>query len=165
MQLSQAIMDMIRERSGLDFNSSKAFYSLALDIKEKTGESLGENTLRRLMGVLKDDREPRLHTLDILARYLSMPSWKALQMSLNEQVSRIDACVGVLHSSDLSVGDSIELTWYPDRRVSLEKTGGDLFVVRANENSKLCVGDTLRAGTFAKGFPFLASDVVRGGGG
>ena len=163
MQLPHSIIMMIKERSNLDINSPKAFYSLALDICDKTGEKLGENTLRRLTGALKDDREPRRHTLDVVARYLSHPDWKSLLKSLNEEDSRLDACIEMLHTPDLATGDCVEVKWHPGRKVVLEKKEGNLFVVKSSENAKLHRGDTLHVSAVAKGFPFLAGDVVRGG--
>lgn len=161
MHLPKSVVNLIDRRTGFDANAPKAFYSLALDIKNKTGETIGENTLRRLFGILEDEREPRMHTLDVLARYLSMPDWKSLMASLNNEYSHIDTDLEIVKASDLSDGDSLELTWFPDRKVRIVKSNDESFVVAYNENSKLCVGDVFSVSTIAQGFPFIATDVCR----
>ena len=49
---------------------------LQLDIEVATGERLGLNTVKRLVGVLPSDAKPRTSTIKIISDYLGYPDWR-----------------------------------------------------------------------------------------
>lgn len=162
MTLSDTIASSIWTRSGIDPNGPKAFYSLSLSIYEKTGESLGENTLKRLLGYLKDDREPHTHTLDIIARYLDSSSWEQLTSASSPGESGFSHRKGVL-SITISVGQLIQVTYAPDRIIEMKYLGDSKYLVTRSINSSLQEGDTLEIGGIYPHFPLIASNVMRNG--
>ena len=69
MKLSPYITELLREKSGNEIRLSRDCELLALDVESVTGEHIGVNTMKRLLGFIADEREPRTSTLDIIARY------------------------------------------------------------------------------------------------
>ena len=80
MKLSPYIIELLREKSGNEILLSRDCELLALDVESVTGEHIGVNTVKRLLGFIADEREPRTSTLDIIARYLGFTDWDALRL-------------------------------------------------------------------------------------
>lgn len=66
MKFSPYVIDLLKQKSNKDFRLSGDCEYLALDIESVTGEHIGVNTLKRLLGFIDDEREPRPSTLDML---------------------------------------------------------------------------------------------------
>lgn len=162
MTLSEKISGAIWEKSGLDHNSPKAYYTLSLDIFEKTGERLGENTLKRVLGLLDDERAPHKHTLDTLARYLGYRNWNQLDSSMSPGDSGFAAKDGFL-SAELTPGQRIVFTYAPDREVEIEYQGNSRYSVISSNGSSLKPGDMMEMGGLHCSFPLVASAVIRDG--
>lgn len=162
MTLPEKITDSIWEKSGLDHNSPKSYGTLSLAIFEVTGERLGENTLKRAMGQLNENRTPHKHTLDILARYLGYRDWEQLDSSVSPGDSGFTVKDGIL-SSDLTAGQRIVFTYAPDREVEIEYMGGNRYEVIQSSGSSLKAGDTIEMGGLHCSFPMVASSVIREG--
>ena len=64
------ILRRVRETVGLDMTRSADFDVLSQAIKDKTKETLGVNTLKRLFGFKTDKVVPRHSTMDIIAHFL-----------------------------------------------------------------------------------------------
>ena len=79
MKFSPYVIDLLKRKSKKDFRLSGDCEYLALDIESVTGEHIGVNTLKRLLGFIDDEREPRPSTLDIIARYLDFENWDLLK--------------------------------------------------------------------------------------
>ena len=79
MKFSPYVIDLLKQKSKKDFQLSGDCEYLALDIESVTGEHIGVNTLKRLLGFIDDEREPRPSTLDIIARYLDFENWDLLK--------------------------------------------------------------------------------------
>ncbi len=126
------------------------------------GERVGVSTLKRLMGIFADERTPRISTLDIIARYLGFENWDTLS-ALDDKSNSAFEADGKLIATELSVGQRVEVLYEPNRRLVLEHTEGDRFVVREAENSKLLKGDELRFTHLASGYPLFVSQVERDG--
>lgn len=155
---------MLREQFGRPIEQSGDCQLLALDIETKTGEHVGVNTIKRLLGFISDEREARVTTLNIIAQYLNFDSWDALKLFDSKTGnSGFDEEANELHSSQLKSGDMIEINYLPNRRLVIMKTGGNLFNVVESENGKLQVGDTIHIDHFVSGYPMLVSEVTRNG--
>ena len=77
MRFSPFIIDLLREKSGYEIRLSHDCDLLTLDIESMTGEHIGVNTMKRLLGFIADERTPRTSTLNIIARYRgSHYDWK-----------------------------------------------------------------------------------------
>lgn len=142
MKLPEKISRAIWEKSGLDKNLPKAYYSLSLLILKETGEKLGENTLKRVFGYLKDERAPHIHTLDILARYLGFRDWDQIVYAI-QQDNPAFANTDMVFSENLSAGEHIIFSATPGREVELEFLGGSSYRVIRSQGYSLKPKDLL----------------------
>lgn len=164
MKLSPYIKELLSKQCGRDIATAADCTLVALDIESKTGEHVGVNTLKRLLGFIDDEREPRLSTLNIIARYLNQDCWPTLKLlDDNAGNSDFNDTLTELHAAQLKPGAMIEITYLPNRRLVIKCQGNNSFVVVESENGKLRVGDTLHLDHLVRGYPLLVSEVVRGG--
>lgn len=134
-------------------------------IANKVKERVSASTLMRVWGYRKGV-STRQSTLDILARYLGYADYvtfcqwaptKDDEPQSDEVISRH------LHTSDLQVGQKIELTWQPERRCVVQRQKGKSFLVVEVEQTKLSVGDTFECDIFIEGEPLYLSQLVHEG--
>ncbi|MBR1889600.1 MAG: hypothetical protein IJ816_03120 [Alloprevotella sp.] len=163
MLLSLYLKNLLRQKSGLDLRLPSDAERLALDIESVTGEHIGTNTLKRLLGFISDEREPRLTTLDILARYLDYPDWPTLYALERNSNSDFSRRADEIRSDGLSVGAEIRLGYLPDRHLLLQHMGKGRFCVVKSENGKLKEHDEIEVAHFVKGYPLIVSHVWRDG--
>lgn len=81
---------------------------LALDVESVTGEHIGVNTLKRLLGFIDDEREPRISTLDVIARYLGFENWEMLKIFDDRSNSSFESSAKEVRVTDLSVGQCVK---------------------------------------------------------
>lgn len=164
MKLSPAIIELLGKQCGREIATPADCSVLALDIETKIGEHVGINTIKRLLGFINDEREPRITTLNIIARYLGYDKWDALKLIDNEKGNSVfDKTLDELQSTQLMIGTMIEITYRPDRRLVIKHICDNSFVVVESENSKLQEGDTLQIDHIVRGYPLLVSEVERQG--
>jgi hypothetical protein len=164
MIFSPFIQKQLKHKSGVDFQDPSDAAQLALDIETVTGEHVGVNTMKRLLGMIDDEREPRVSTLNIVARYLGYADWAELRLFDNGSNSDFgDDDEGVLVASSLSEGSRLSISYAPDRVVSLCHLRDDHFVVEHSVNSKLKEDDEIVVTHFVKGYPLLVGEVIRNG--
>ena len=162
--LDKNIIKLIKEKSGIPFDSSSDCERLALDIESKIGERLGFTTLKRLLGFTSEQAEPRQSTLDILARYLGFNSYKDLEDEINNKGdSDFDSNSETVYSSRLSDNAEIILSYSPNRRLKLKHIKNDEFIVEESINGSLQSGDIIFVESFTSGLPMIARDVIRRG--
>lgn len=164
MIFSPYIQERLKGKCGIDLREPADAERLVLDIEKTTGEHIGVNTMKRLLGMIDDEREPRVSTLDIVAHYLGHQDWEELKLFDKGSNSAFgDDDEGVLQTSNLTEGGILAVSYPPDRVLKLRHLGGGRFIVEHSEQSKLHVGDVLTVTHFVKGYPLLASDVTRDG--
>ncbi len=164
MRLSPKIKDLLSEQCGSGLAAPNDCTVLALDIESKTGEHIGVNTIKRLLGFIDDEREPRVSTLNIIARYLGHDNWETLKLIDNAAGnSDFNESQDELNAARLEPGSMIEISYQPDRRLVIKSLGSNEFTVVESLNSKLLVGDLLRLEHIVKGYPLLVSEVIRDG--
>ena len=163
MKFSPYIIELLKHKSGCDIRLSADCEWLVCDIESVTGEHIGVNTMKRLLGFIDDERTPRVTTLDVVARYLGYDSWDALRLVdanySNSAFDKRDECL----VSQLSVGQKLCITYPPDRNLTIEYHGNNKFLVTESHNSKLLAGDELTLTHIVRGYPLLISEVVRNG--
>lgn len=122
------------------------------------------NTLKRLWGTVRDVKNPRLYTLDVVAKYVGYDTWDDLQSRKAEgqAVSGFDDLTEI-SMGDVGIGDKVAFEYAPDRKVTCEHLHGNSFVVRECLNGKLREGDILKVNHFILGYPLIAEDVIRDG--
>ena len=163
MKLSPYITELLREKSGNEIRLSRDCELLALDVESVTGEHIGVNTMKRLLGFIADEREPRTSTLDIIARYLGYDDWEALRlMDANSSNSSFDDRDEYL-ACYLEIGQRVLVSYPPNRTLTIENQGDNHFIVLESENSKLQKGDQLTLTHLVRGYPLLVADGTREG--
>ncbi len=164
MILSPNIIQLLEKRCGHPISLPVHCSTLALDIESCTGEHIGVNTIKRLLGFINDERQPRESTLHIIANYLGYDSWETLKM-IDEAQGNSDFNIDVeqVRLESLQIGDLIEITYSPNRRIVILYNGENVFTVKESGNSKLCVGDAITLSHIINGYPLLVAKVVREG--
>lgn len=164
MKLSPNIKDLLAKHCNHNIATAGDCAILALDIESKTGQHMGVNTLKRLLGFIDDERDPRITTLNIIARYLGYDNWDALKLIDNEKGNSVfDKTLDELQSTQLMIGTMIEITYRPDRRLVIKHICNNSFEVIESENSKLLEGDMLQIDHIVRGYPLLVNKVEREG--
>jgi hypothetical protein len=163
MKFSPYVTDLLKQKSGKDFRLTSDCEYLALDIESVTGEHIGVNTLKRLLGFIDDEREPRTSTLDVIARYLGFENWDILKTFDDRSNSSFESSSEEIRVNDLSVGQCIQISYLPDRQIELAYLGANRFRVKESANSKLLAGDEMTITHIVQGYPLLVSEVVRDG--
>ena len=163
MKFSLYVTDLLKQKSGKDFRLSSDCEYLALDIESVTGEHIGVNTLKRLLGFIDDEREPRPSTLDIIARYLGFENWDVLRIFDDRSNSSFESSNEEIRVADLSVGQGIQISYLPDRQIEIQYIGSNRFRVLNSINSKLRAGDEITLTHIVQGYPLLVSEVIRDG--
>ena len=154
---------MFSERAGYDTATPHGAEKLQKDIADTTGELLSVNTLKRITGVIPYSGEPRLSTLEILARYLGFPSAQAMDAVLGGSTSDFNLPPGFINSATMKEGQRIRLSWAPGRTIVIRHSGAGKYDVEESVNSKLQAGDILNAGYLAEGYPLIIKEVWRDG--
>ena len=148
---------------GNDIRLSRDCELLTLDIESATGEHIGVNTMKRLLGFITDERMPRTSTLDVIAHYLGFAHWEELIEIEDNGNSDFNGSDDEIRSADLQVGCKVEITYLPDRQVVFSYLGGNRYRVVQSLNSKLLAGDQLTLTHIVRGYPLLVAEVIRDG--
>ncbi len=139
------------------------FEALSVTIENGTNERISASTLKRLWGYVNDRHEPRQYTLDVLSKYIGQKDFKHFCQKIEENPENTSAFFTpkTIASSQLAVGDKLEIGWTPDRYLVLLYLGDNDFRVLVSENSKLEVNDEFLAANFMLGYPLYLSSVLR----
>ena len=163
MLLSFHIQELLRRKSKCDLRQAADVENLVLDIEKVTNEHIGVNTMKRLLGLISDERTPRTTTLDVIARYLGYDNWEVLQeldAKSNSAFGETDHCIV---TNELPIGQLLCITYQPNRQLTLKNLGEQRLLVTESANSKLHVDDIITVTHIVEGYPLLATDVEREG--
>lgn len=137
--------------------------ALALSIRDAINETVGVTTLKRLFGFVSDVDEPRISTLDILAKYCGFQDYEEMLKSVTGGGdSDFEKKPDILVSS-LAPGALIGFEYLPDRRVRLRYLGNYEFEVTESINGRLRAGDIVTVASFVENSPLIISRVLREG--
>lgn len=162
MILPETIRQQLSATFGLALRYPSDFDALAMDIAERTGQSLSVNTLKRMCGLIGPEVQPHRATLDTLAHYLGAADWPMLLARHSEAGnSTFGEQDEVLDPATLAPGTRIRLSYDPDRSVEMEYLGEGRFRVLGSEHSKLLPGDILHTGALCLHYPLIADSVLR----
>lgn len=154
---------MLKAKTRLDFRSPSDCTALSQAILKETRCMISTNTLKRLLGIVDDERAPHTYTLDAIAQFIGSENWDTLQRHLNEGNSDFVQIRGELRSCDLQPQTMIRLTYHPDRCMTIIYLGNDCYRVTESLHSKLHADDVIKVSHLVKGFPLLVSSVMRNG--
>lgn len=164
MRLSKEITKQLLDKAGLTLSTPSVGNRLSEIIWEKTGERLGVNTVKRLLGIYNDNGNPRRFTLEVVAHFLGYENYEELvRLSENNNSGFLKNAPGDIVSAKLKPGTIVTITYRPDRMLMLRHEEADLFIVVRSENSKLHKGDLCNVVHLKSGMPFYATDVKRNG--
>ena len=165
MGCKKEILKLVRTQIDLPLNKSVDFDILAQSIKDKTGETLGANTLKRLFGYKTRQVEPRHSTMDVLSRYLGFSDYDALRMEIGDEADiSMFSPIELVEVADLDKGTQVRVTYEPNREFELDYTGDCKFTVRNAKGSRNIVpGDVMSISQLAIGHRFVAAHVWRDG--
>ena len=136
---------------------------LSLAIYDSTKINISESTLQRIWGYVSSSEKVNEETLDILSKYVGYDNWQSFKkevMDSDENDSNILNQDHSVSTSELQIGDILQLGWQPNRYCEIRYCGENKFEVTHSENAKLQVGDTFKCGLFIKG-ELLSLDEVR----
>lgn len=171
MEKTQSIYDVLKQRiekvAGRSMKTPRDFDFLAMRIYDATKNNIAPITLKRFWGYIGDanGRVPFRSTLNIFAQYVGYSGIEAFEKNFNgDNVVESDFLPNdSLLTQSLQKGTRIELNWYPDRRVTINYEGLEMFKVVESINSKLSVGDTFLCGQIIDGEPLTLRCLVHEG--
>ena len=161
-----ALRDSIEQAIDRKLQTPKDFDLLSGRIYARVGELLSRNTLRRVWGKIDEDREPRLSTLSILARFIGYSDFNTFitRSAADTDGESSSPMMGrVLSVVDgLTRGDRLRLTWNPGRVCDVEYNGSQHFLVLHSENTRLQPGDTFLCSIVIDGQPLYLDQLQQG---
>lgn len=161
---AEILKGMLEKRSGHAITCAADCEWLALDFYARLGETIGVNTLKRLLAFLDyDGKTFRQSTLNIVARYLGFKEWDEVERASRDCVSAFGYNPELVDASEIAPGDKVMVAYKPDRELTFLCLDNETFSVSESVNSKLCVGDVAKIRQFVIVYPLLVIDVVRNG--
>lgn len=161
------LRDDIRKRTGFQDKtlSPSNFDFLEEDIKKELPKtSINAKTLKRFFGYDRTEESSfiRLYTLDVLSQYVGYESWNAYHehLQLLEGRGSGDFKGEEINANNLSIGDTLQISWQPDRKSTLKYLGNQQFEIIETENSKWQVGDTFFCKHFISGKPLYVDNLT-----
>ena len=159
------ILKRIKEKAGITMNKSSDFDTLAQAIKDKTNESLGVNTLKRLFGFNTEKVSQRLSTMDIIAQYLDYEDYESLIKELGEDADiSLFTPIECIEPQNIENGSRIRISYEPNREFYLTYLGDSKFIVNEVKGSRnILKGDLLTILQLAVGHRLVVTQVERNG--
>ena len=161
------LRDDIKKAAGLQGKSLSPydFNLLEQDIKEKVaGAAINAKTLKRFYGYDQMDSgsSVRLYTLDVLSQYVGYANWNEYleHLHLSEGAGSGDFKGKEINADSLQVGETLQITWLPNRKSILKYLGNQRFEIVETENSKWQAGDTFICKHFIQGKPLYVDNLT-----
>lgn len=109
-----------------------------------TEETLSASTLKRVWGYVASKSNISHYSLDVLSRVVGFENWDDFsnENNVSKDYNSQRVIRRKLFTKALSVGDTIKVTWKPDRVITIEYIGQERFRILESINSKLKAGDT-----------------------
>ena len=161
LQSLKALMrSEIERKVGYPLQSSAALRQLADMILAETHEYVSPTTLKRFWDLYEGHHAPRPSIWNALAMFVGDANYAAFCRRMNAGDGEISGEVGGrrIVSGELPAGARLEITWAPDRVVTVCHREGDLFEIVSSVNSKLVAGATFRAPYIIEGLPMVLED-------
>lgn len=124
---------------------------------------VSHTTLKRLWGYIDEGVQPRESTLDVLARFMGYADYGAYcQCGDREPESNPVMSRRLVPADELTAGDTVVLSWLPDRECSALYLGDGKFRVEKSVNTRLTAGTTFECQLFVEGEPLYLNNVDLG---
>lgn len=161
--LLETLKRLVCEGTGVQASSQTPadFQAIVAFIENRTHESIGLTTVKRVWQYGGLSAKHRPSTLHLLARAVGYRSYEDFCTHYGDCTPSSDIIPGGgIRVSDLLPGERLMLRWNPGREVVAEYLGNLTFRVTASVASKLAVGDTFQATWFATGHPAMLANVI-----
>lgn len=158
----QCLRSDLEQRVGQQLQSPADFQLLIQQIWEKQHAVLSLSTIKRLWGYVESNGEPRLSTLNTLAKFLDFADWNAYLVALEQRGGTESAMFTGegIQTADLQAGDKVTVAWQPNRQCTFRYLGDNQFVVEESKNAKLQRGTTFSAARFMIGQPMYLDNIL-----
>ena len=152
----------LEQRVGQQLQSPADFQLLIQQIWEKNHAVLSLSTIKRLWGYVESNGEPRLSTLNTLAKFLDFADWNAYLVALEQRGGTESAMFTGegIQTADLQAGDRIAVAWQPNRQCTFLYLVDNQFVVEESKNAKLQRGTIFSAARFMIGQPMYLDNIL-----
>lgn len=154
-EIEQSVNRQIRTPSDFEF--------LVGVIWERMHVTISPTTLKRLWGYIEGADMTRRSTLNILSQFLGYEHWDAFLVKLHD--SAPDASDFIVSqsvkTSELHEGNTVTVSWKPDRKCTFLFLGGIKFRVVSALNSKLQVGNTFECSFFIHHEPLYIDNLIQ----
>jgi hypothetical protein len=134
---------------------------LASDIVTRTGNRISASTLKRLFGMAKGIDEPRLYTLDVLAKYLGFKNFDELNSDMIRSVASDYDIIEELKIADLDLNALMTIYYEPNRKLTFKYIGNLQLEIVEVVNSKLKLHDIVIITQVVRNYPLLIKEVIR----
>ena len=161
--LSPVTRKHIEEKFGKEIRYPLDCIALSVTIEKNTGDRVSPNTIKRLLGIIDEEREPRLFTLDAIAKYLGFHNWDIYWLSITKSGNSEFGILDEIIVASLPINSEIEFHYAPGRQVIARYVGNFKFVVVSSVLSKLMVDDEVEIRHLFLNYPLIIIDVVRNG--
>jgi hypothetical protein len=155
--LSQLIRAKVEERFGKSIRYAKDCEVLAMSIYAFTNEKISTSTVKRLFGIIEAGNEPRLYTLDILAKYLGYHNYDHLLQEFNPNRLEQSNVIDTINVSDLKIGDSIRFKYSPNKYISACYIQDSVFKIIESNDPKILKDELLMFNNLGRHLPLFAS--------
>lgn len=155
--LSKLIQEKIERRFGKPIRYAKDCEILAMSILAFTGEKISCSTVKRLFGLIESDNEPRLYTLDVIAKYLGYINYDNLLQEFNTNRVDVNGSIETITTSDLILGDTIRFKYAPNRFVAANYMEDCIFKIIDSNDPKIQKDELLVFNNVGRYLPLFAS--------
>jgi hypothetical protein len=151
----------VEKRIGRPLKSPVDFDLLSYKVNKTIHEQISTSTIKRLWGYIATSHAPRISTLSVLARFVGFTDWDNFCLSIKREQTEESTFFTdkQILTSDLQIGDMLEIGWNPDRYCLLKFLGGNQFEVVDSKNAKIKTGDTFITTQFHLRRPLILSEL------
>lgn len=155
------LRERVERRFGKRLSVHADFLALVAEVEMVLRQHISESTLERVWGYsTRGYNTVSLRTLDVLSHYAEGCDWQEFCERLASESECESELFDAEHisSSDLSVGDCLQIGWLPDRLCVVRYLGENRFVAEECKNSKMQKGDTFSCLQFSLGKELILGD-------
>jgi hypothetical protein len=154
------IKQLVENKFGKEINYPKDCAVLAEVMRIDNNLPISSSTLKRVFGFYGEIEKPRLHTLDMLAKYLGYKNWAELDNHLLHNDSGFDE-IETIEIDKLELNNKLVIEYSSIRKIRMQYLGEFRFELLESTSSKLRKGDILRIHNLVKGYPLICQSVIR----
>lgn len=159
--LDTTTIQLLKQKTGLDFSQTKDYQALANAIEQVSGQYISENTLRRLMGATPNASDARPTTLNALANFLGFADWKSLEDNNHGSGFRLER--KAVSASDLQIGQHLEIIYPVNRLLRVRLVRENIYLVEECTSTNLHPNDELFISSVIEGQTLYVLHVYRDG--